>query len=78
MPQPTVGDPSLSDAYAILESQAGLPRSLLNTIRKQLREVVEGYTGRCDEAAARAGIEWMRDKYRARGAPPRFLSFHIK
>ena len=136
---PTVGDFSLSDAYAILESQApalpyefdprfndpvickrvgdliaratippsrpargkradprphprfyvskfahdlALPylacRDVSPTIRKQLREVVEGYTGRCDEAAARAGIEWMRDKYRARGAPPRFLSFHIK
>ena len=42
-------------------------RDVSPTIRKQLREVVEGYTGRCDEAAARAGIEWMRDKSRARG-----------
>jgi hypothetical protein len=25
------------------------------------------YTGRCDEAAARAGIEWMRERYRERG-----------
>ena len=129
MPQPTVGnsDLSLSDAYAILESQApalpyeldprfhnpvickrvgdliaratippslpargkradprprprfyvskfahdlALPylacRDVSPTIRKQLREVVEGYTGRCDEAAARAGIEWMRDRYRRR------------
>ena len=35
-------------------------------VRKQLTEVVHGYTGRCDEAAARAGIEWMRDRYRRR------------
>ena len=47
-------------------------RDVSPTIRKQLREVVEGYTGRCDEAAARAGIEWMRDKSRARGETPRF------
>jgi hypothetical protein len=41
-------------------------------VRKQLTQVVLGYTGRCDETAARLGIEWMRDKYRARGEPPRF------
>ena len=135
MPQPTVGDPSLSDAYAILESQApALPYELdprfndpvickrvgdliarandttqsrrarvkradpcprprfyvskfahdlalpylagrdefhlSPVVRKQLTEVVHGYTGRCDEAAARAGIEWMRDS--ARGEAPRF------
>ena len=139
MRQPTVGDVSLSDAYAILESQApalpyeldprfndpvickrvgdliaganhttqsrptrvkradvrprprfyvskfahdlALPYlacreefNLSPTIRKQLREVVEGYTGRCDEEAARAGIEWMRDKSRARGETPRSSS----
>ena len=135
MPQPPVGDFSLSDAYAILKSQApALPyeldprfndpvickrvgdliaratipspsrrarveradprpasrcyvskfaRDLALThlagrdefnvppvVRKQLTEVVHGYTGRCDEAAARAGIEWMRDS--ARGEAPRF------
>jgi hypothetical protein len=136
MPQPPVGDFSLSDAYAILKSQApALPyeldprfndpvickrvgdliarandttqsrgarveradprpasrfyvskfaRDLALThlagrdefhlspvVRKQLTEVVHGYTGRCDEAAARAGIEWMRDRYRVRGEATR-------
>jgi hypothetical protein len=46
--------------------------NLSPTTRKQLTEVVEGYTGRCDEEAARLGIEWMRDKSRARGETPRF------
>jgi hypothetical protein len=46
--------------------------NLSPTIRKQLTEVVEGYFGRCDEAAARAGIEWMRGKARTRGEVPRF------
>ena len=36
-------------------------------VRHWLTQVVEGYTGRCDEGAARRGIEWMRDKARARG-----------
>ena len=35
-------------------------------VRYWLTQVVEGYTGRCDEGAARRGIEWMRDKARAR------------
>ena len=130
MPQPTVGDPSLFDAYAILESQAPAlpyeldprfndpvickrvgdliarandtnqsrdprprPRFYISkfahdlalpylagrdefhlspVVRKQLTEVVHGYTGRCDEAAARAGIEWMRDSARGglRGSNP--------
>ena len=30
-------------------------------LRHQLTEVVNGYVGRCDEDAARAGIEWMRE-----------------
>jgi hypothetical protein len=34
-------------------------------IRHCLTQVVEGYTGRCDEAAARQGIDWMREKSRA-------------
>jgi hypothetical protein len=29
--------------------------------------VVEGYTGRCNDDAARAGIEWMRQHCRAAG-----------
>ena len=39
-------------------------------VRHWLTQVVEGYTGRCDEGAARRGIEWMRDKARARGETP--------
>jgi hypothetical protein len=34
--------------------------------------VVEGYIGRCDEDAARTGIEWMRERYREAGQTPRF------
>jgi len=34
-------------------------------IRYCLMQVVEGYTGQCDEAAARRAIEWMREKSRA-------------
>ena len=33
---------------------------LSDDLRYQWTQVVEGYAGRCDEAAARAGIEWMR------------------
>ena len=46
--------------------------NLSPVVRKQLTEVVLGYIGLCDEEAARAGIEWMRDKSRARGETPRF------
>jgi hypothetical protein len=35
-------------------------------------QVVDGYIGRCDEDAARAGIDWMRERYRAGGQTPRF------
>jgi hypothetical protein len=38
---------------------------LSDGIRHCLTQVVEGYTGRCDEAAARQGIDWMREKSRA-------------
>ena len=41
-------------------------------LRHQLTEVVNGYVGRCDEDAARAGIEWMRERYREAGQTPRF------
>jgi hypothetical protein len=34
--------------------------------------VVEGYISRCDEDAARKGMEWMRERYRAVGETPRF------
>jgi hypothetical protein len=29
-------------------------------VRQQLIQVVLGFTGRCDETAARRGMEWMR------------------
>ena len=45
---------------------------LSDDLRYQLTEVVNGYIGRCDEAAARAGIEWMRERYRDDGQTPRF------
>ena len=41
-------------------------------VRHQLIEVVNGYIGLCDEATARAGIEWMRERYREAGQTPRF------
>ncbi len=42
-------------------------------VRRQLIEVVNGYIGcLCDEAAARKGIEWMRERYRAGGQTPLF------
>jgi hypothetical protein len=37
---------------------------LSDELRYQLTQVVEGYTGRCDEVAARAGMEWIRQQYR--------------
>jgi hypothetical protein len=35
---------------------------LSGDIRHQLTQVVHGYTGRCDDDAARKGMEWMRAK----------------
>jgi hypothetical protein len=35
---------------------------LSDDIRHQLTQVVHGYTGRCNEDAARRGMEWMRAK----------------
>jgi hypothetical protein len=31
-------------------------------LRHQLTQVVHGYVGRCEEGAARKGMEWMRAK----------------
>ena len=45
---------------------------LSDELRYRLPQVVEGYTGGCDEEAARAGMEWMRERYRAMGKTPRF------
>ena len=38
---------------------------LSDELRYQLAQAVNGYVGRSDEDAARAGIEWMRERYRA-------------
>ena len=35
---------------------------LSDDIRHQLTQVVHGYTGRCEDDAARKGMEWMRAK----------------
>jgi hypothetical protein len=45
---------------------------LSHNLRRQLTEVVNGYIGRCEEDAARVGIEWMRQRYREAGQTPRF------
>ena len=45
---------------------------LTEAVGNDLTEVVEGNTGRCDETAARRGMEWMREHYRAKGETPRF------
>jgi hypothetical protein len=45
---------------------------LFTTVRYQLIQVVQGYISDCDEDAARAGMEWMRKRYRALGERPRF------
>jgi hypothetical protein len=36
--------------------------SLADELRHQLTQVVHGYTGPCDEPAARKAMEWMRAK----------------
>ena len=46
--------------------------TLSDELRYQLAQVVNGYIGRCDEDAARAGIEWMRERYRDDGQTPQF------
>jgi hypothetical protein len=45
---------------------------LSTTVRYRLIQVVHGYIGDCDEDAARAGMEWMRERYRAKGKTPTF------
>jgi hypothetical protein len=45
---------------------------LSDELRRQLIEVINGYTGPWDEDAARKGMEWMREQYRERGETPRF------
>jgi hypothetical protein len=45
---------------------------LSDELHHQSTEVVNGYIGRCDEDAARKGMEWMRERYRAVGQTPRF------
>ena len=45
---------------------------LSDLVHRHLTEVVHGYTGRCDEDAARRGIEWLRNEERAKGRVPAF------
>jgi hypothetical protein len=40
--------------------------------RAELTEVVLGHISRCHEPLARAGLEWMRERYRRRGEAPPF------
>jgi hypothetical protein len=40
--------------------------------RAELTEVALGYTGLCNVASARLGLEWLRDRYRERGERPPF------
>ena len=48
----------------VLEKKGGVPITVIPGGR--------GHTGRCDEDAARAGIDWMRERYQAGGQTPRF------
>jgi hypothetical protein len=45
---------------------------LIEDERAQLTEVVLGYIGQCDEEQARAGLDWLRGRYRRRGEVPPF------
>jgi hypothetical protein len=45
---------------------------LTDAVGHDLTAGVEGYIGKCDEAPARRGIEWMRAHYRWKGETPRF------
>jgi hypothetical protein len=45
---------------------------LTDAVCKDLTEGVEGRIGRCDETAARRGLEWMREHYHSNGETPRF------
>ena len=51
---------------------SGLAGRKRAAFRSPWSQVVEGHTGRCDENAARAGIDWMRERYRAAGQTPQF------
>jgi hypothetical protein len=43
-----------------------------DVVREQLTEVVLGYTTRCNEPLARAGLDWMRARYLQRDETPPF------
>ena len=64
-----------------LDYLANRRQQLSEELRYQLTQVVKGYIGRCDEDAARAGIEWMRERYRAIGRSAQsaaVLSFRLE
>ncbi len=45
---------------------------LSDLVRHQLTQVLEGYVGKCDEDAARRGLDWMRNEERVKGRTPTF------
>jgi hypothetical protein len=47
-------------------------RKTQDCVVEQSTEVVEGYTGRCDEDVARRGLDWMRNEERVKGRIPLF------
>jgi hypothetical protein len=65
-------DVPLAARNRALDYLANRRHALGDELRYQLTQVVDGYIGRCDEDAARAGIEWMSERYREAGQPPRF------
>ena len=65
-------DVPLAARNRALDYLANRSHQLSEELRYQLTQVVEGYIGRCDEDAARAAIEWMRERYRDVGKTPRF------
>ena len=65
-------DVPLAARNRALDYLANRRHTLSDELRYRLTQVVEGYIGRCDEDAARAGIEWMRERYREAGQTPRF------
>jgi hypothetical protein len=69
-PKPRVSKPAHDAALHFLARPKQYP--LTDAERAYLVQVVEGFTGPHDHAAARRGIEWMREHYRRLGQAPRF------
>ena len=69
-PQPRVSKPAHDAALHFLARPKQYP--LTEAERADLTQVVEGFTSPHDHAAARRGIDWMREHYRRLGQTPRF------